>query len=1075
MTDTLAEPESIDALREVERLQAQIAALNELATAVRSGEPLENALSQVAAKAAAMVGGVHALISLINSEGVLQLAIPSEQSTRERVVFPSDSNAYQIVRNALPVIVHDISSIELSEFERTLAKEWDVTGFLAVPLRVFERVVGLLHIIQRIDGLPYDSGDLSRVETFASQAAIAIDNARLYSETRSMASRLRVLVDAATETASSLEIDEILLRVCERARDMCDADTAAISLLDESGTRLLTTTLAGYDPAAEVRARSVGPIPLSRNALAREAFAMGGAVHSRDNINDSRALARGQDDSVTTKSVSAIPLLFRSEHIGILFIGWTQRSHELEARERDLIETLAQQASVAIQNARLFGAITQRTEQFKALVDHSIRAASETDVELVIRATTEAAAKLLAADRASLRLYDERTNLLIPHWKVGYSAEITTENLVRRPGQGTPGRAFAERRPIIENRYSDPEIADGRPEHVGLQSSLSVPLSARGRPLGVLNVGSLHARQFDDEDSELLQLFANQAALAIENARLLQREIDQAGRLEGLYENAHMLTTSLDLSVVLDALIKAAAQMTSATFCACFLVDEDMDDIYYAAGLGKHPELWQGLRLHSGDGLVGIAILEDRPVLVPDLRKDRRSIRSDLDEAEGLGTVIYTPLRARGQVIGALGAGKPDPNGFSDEDFRLLSAFADHAASAIANAHLHDRTEENLRHLTALRSVIESISSELDLNALLDKLVIHAVGLMDASGGTVSLIDPVSGRGRLKAVHGLSRDLIDREIPPGTGMVGSVIQSRQVVVISQYSTLPQPFPDRSLLDLHAGLAVPIWRQDALVGVFSVFTRDPNRRFGPADIETLTTFAKHAAIAIENARLYEQSQQLAVTEERNRLAREIHDTLAQGMTGILLQLELADMLIENQPEARQHVRKAIELARENLEEARRSVLDLRAEALEGQTLSQALEQLLRNMARETGMTVEFTGPPTVERFPARVESGLYRIAQEALTNIRKHAQARTVHVGLVAEDDHLRMTIQDDGMGFAPDERESGSERPDGFGLPGMSERAALLGGSLGIVSYPSEGTRVQVSIPMTGLGLRLRR
>jgi two-component system NarL family sensor kinase len=211
----------------------------------------------------------------------------------------------------------------------------------------------------------------------------------------------------------------------------------------------------------------------------------------------------------------------------------------------------------------------------------------------------------------------------------------------------------------------------------------------------------------------------------------------------------------------------------------------------------------------------------------------------------------------------------------------------------------------------------------------------------------------------------------------------------------------------------------------------------------------------------------------VTEERNRLAREIHDTLAQGLTAIILQLEIADMS-EPSDAARKPIAKALDLARANLLEARRSVLDLRAEALEGRSLPEALDALIASFRRETGTDAEFVGPPTVERYPARVESGLYRIAQEALTNVRKHAAASHVRVELLTHEDHLHLAIVDNGRGFNPKKTRS-AETTDGFGLRGMNERAALLGGTLSMESRRGRGTRLEVQVPMAGLGLRLRR
>jgi signal transduction histidine kinase len=325
----------------------------------------------------------------------------------------------------------------------------------------------------------------------------------------------------------------------------------------------------------------------------------------------------------------------------------------------------------------------------------------------------------------------------------------------------------------------------------------------------------------------------------------------------------------------------------------------------------------------------------------------------------------------------------------------------------------------------------------------------------------------------LKSVYGLSPDLLEFEIPAGTGLVGAVLSRREPVLIDEYGELPQPMPHPSLADLHAGIAIPIWRGEALIGVFVVFSRDPRRRFTRADVDTLATFGKHAAVAIANARLYEQAQTAAASEERNRLAREIHDTLAQGLTGIILQLELAEMAGGDKAQIEKRIAKAIELARENLHEARRTIVDLRSEPLEGVSLAQALEKLAADACRDYGLKAEFRGADTIDRYSARVESTLYRIAQEAIVNVRRHAGATRVWVELSPCDDHLCLSVVDDGHGFDPAAVRSRADGGGGFGLRGMSERASLLGGELVVDSQPGRGTRVQVSVPMTGQVVRL--
>jgi two-component system NarL family sensor kinase len=230
-----------------------------------------------------------------------------------------------------------------------------------------------------------------------------------------------------------------------------------------------------------------------------------------------------------------------------------------------------------------------------------------------------------------------------------------------------------------------------------------------------------------------------------------------------------------------------------------------------------------------------------------------------------------------------------------------------------------------------------------------------------------------------------------------------------------------------------------------------------------ELQLLSTIAYQVGIAIERARLAENATRLARAEERTRLAREIHDTLAQGLTAIALNIESAMHRLDKRPdEARERLERALSMARENLEEARRSVLDLRgASGLEGKPLAEALAGLARSFTSDTGIPVRVSAVQT-ERLPLRVEVELFRIAQEALTNVRKHAHAREVELGLRRRMSILTLTIRDDGRGFV-----SRLRRPDRHGIIGMRERAKLLGGRLMVASQPGQGTRVVATIRLT--------
>ncbi|MFL6010029.1 MAG: GAF domain-containing sensor histidine kinase [Rubrobacteraceae bacterium] len=259
-------------------------------------------------------------------------------------------------------------------------------------------------------------------------------------------------------------------------------------------------------------------------------------------------------------------------------------------------------------------------------------------------------------------------------------------------------------------------------------------------------------------------------------------------------------------------------------------------------------------------------------------------------------------------------------------------------------------------------------------------------------------------------------------------------------------------------------SIPLYAQEKKLGVMNVAS--PGwRSLSPEDLQLLYTIGDLLSIAVERAELFARSTRLGAVEERNRLAREIHDTLAQGLTATTLQLESADALLDAGSEkAHGPLRRALSLTRSNLEEARRSVLDLRASPLEGRPLSEALKALVERWEAETGIAARYGAVNGSRPLPPSVEAALYRICQEALTNVARHAGAERATVRLVATPDRVRLAVEDDGSGF-----DAAGVPEDRHGIVGMRERAEVLGGTLEVRSEPGEGTRIEVTAPLEKL------
>jgi two-component system, NarL family, sensor kinase len=257
-------------------------------------------------------------------------------------------------------------------------------------------------------------------------------------------------------------------------------------------------------------------------------------------------------------------------------------------------------------------------------------------------------------------------------------------------------------------------------------------------------------------------------------------------------------------------------------------------------------------------------------------------------------------------------------------------------------------------------------------------------------------------------------------------------------------------------------SIPLYAGEKRLGVMNVASPEW-RGLSPDDLRLLYTIGDLLSIAIERSRLFDRSARIGALEERNRLAREIHDTLAQGLAATALQLESAEALLESgsAAQARSPLSSALSLTRSSLEEARRSVLDLRAAPLEGRRLSGALEELVERWSAETGIAARYKTVNKGHPLPKGVEALLYRLCQEALNNVAAHAAASRVDVRLVIVPDHVRLSVEDDGRGFDP-----GGVSADRHGIVGMKERAAALGGSLEIRSEPGAGTGVEAAVPL---------
>jgi two-component system NarL family sensor kinase len=378
-----------------------------------------------------------------------------------------------------------------------------------------------------------------------------------------------------------------------------------------------------------------------------------------------------------------------------------------------------------------------------------------------------------------------------------------------------------------------------------------------------------------------------------------------------------------------------------------------------------------------------------------------------------------------------------------------------------------EQLQRRNRELSILKTISEELNRSVELEQTLHTALAQAADLLDLQTGWIWLLHEGTGDPYLAAFQNLPSGLAkDPERMEGTCycldtyQAGDLDGAANVNVIT-CSRLRRLVAGTDGLRYHA--SVPLYVHGKQLGVLNLASTDW-RELTADDLRLLYTLGDMLSIAIERARLFNRSTMLAAIEERNRLAREIHDTLAQSLAGITLQLETADALLESGAESdrvQRAVDEALRMARKGLEDARRSVLDLRAAPLEEQSFEEALRSLAESTAARASLEVDCILAGETRIMPVRLETGLYRIAQEALSNIVQHAAAGHARLTVQYAARTVTLIVEDDGRGFDPE--HISEER---FGLVGMQERAKMLGGRFQISSQPGQGTRLEVTVPL---------
>jgi GAF domain-containing protein/anti-sigma regulatory factor (Ser/Thr protein kinase) len=896
-----------------ESLEQQTATSGILGVIASSPTDIQPVLDTIAASAARICGADDAVIRLVEGN-FLRLRAHHGSIPSFSQVHGGESDSLDRGRDWIPgravldretIHIHDITAVE-SEFPETAgrARRAGVRTALATPLLREGAAIGVI-FIRRTEVNPFTDKQITLLKTFADQAVIAIENVRLFKE---LQERNRDLTEAlAQQTATSeilrvissspTDLKPVFETILANATRLCSTRNAGLFRFDGE----LLHFAAGHNLSPEMVTIQVNnPVAPGKETATRRAALERRTIHVPDVLAsaDFAAYETEQYSRAGRSSTLAVPLLKEDTLLGVIVTSHYDEVKPFTANQIKLVETFADQAVIAIENVRLFKELQERNAELRESLEQQtatseilgVIASSPTDIQPVLETVATTAARLCEASDAQIRLSEGDGTRLVASFGTHPAPEYIANS------QKTPGtQAFVERRPI--HIHDLPAEVDKYPDsrelvnRTGSRTFLSVPMLREGQTIGLINIRRTVVRPFSERQIQLLETFAAQAVIAIENVRLFKELQERNAELHEALE--HQTATSevlgiisrspTDVQPVLDAIVESAARVCGIDDVVLRLNDSGMAVV--RAHFGSVP-VTAGREAISISELHHQWIREHGTLHIPDVHT-QRDVFPTLAASPGARsrTFLIVPLRRQGGVIGTLNARRTEVHPFIPAQIKLLETFADQAVIALENVRLFNDLKESLEQQTATSEILGIIaSSPTDIQPVLDAVAASAARLCDSYDAQIfrlgtHTIDRVASHGPLLPAS--EHTPLNRQSPAARAII-----DRQTLHIDDLAAeIDTEYPEIKAYQQRIGhrttLATPLLREGVPIGAILI-RRLEVRPFSDKQIALLDTFADQAVIAIENVRLFKELQ------ERNTELREAleYQTATAEVLGII---------------------------------------------------------------------------------------------------------------------------------------------------------------------------------------------
>ncbi|MBI3764193.1 MAG: GAF domain-containing protein [Chloroflexi bacterium] len=771
-----------------------------------------------------------------------------------------------MAETAQPIVIPDTETdsrwtkIETAHYARSWA---------GAPI-IVEGQAAAFFSLNKMEAGYYQAEHAERLAAFAGQAALALQNARLFKQTERRAAQLSVLNEIGQTVSALLDIDSMLEVIYQQVQRTLPLDSFHVCLYDEATD--VTSYPLIYDSGLRY---DVPPSPLIKNSHTAHSIRTGKPLIVNRTAEELAAMPAPQSP-VGDASRTSASLLFAPLRLGARVIGTiSAQSYTLNAYDRehlDLLLGVAQQAAIAIQNARLYAAQQRQRKLAETLRDMATALNATLDLNQILNRLLEGLAELIPYDSCSVMLVEGEYLRIVagrgfPQSVADLRFSLTTDALfdeIRR----------TQRPLVLEDAQTDDRF--GRwagTDHV--RGWMGVPLISKGAVIGNLTVDSRTPGIYAERDAEIAFAFASQAAIAIENARLYAEARARADELALLARLGEALNRAQSADETLRLGLVEAVKLVNCERGSIILLEAKSGTLQMFSHIGQPPEEVRdfGARRPTAEtGTFAFSIGRGEMVEVTDSATDPRIAGRRASMSRQFTEV---PLQTGAGVIGVIVVdGLPR----DDRDRRLLRAIADLAAAALEKAGLLEGTRQRALALATLHATALDIGSQTELPGLLQTIVERAAQLLDASGGGLYLCDQARQEVRLVVSHTSPRDYTGVVLRYGEGAAGRVAQTGEPLIIEDY----RAWPGRAAVyeddnPFRAVLCAPMIWKGRVTGVISVLHYAEDRRFTRSDLDLLVLFASQAAVAVENTRLLDETRHRA--EEQRLLYNATRDFTA----------------------------------------------------------------------------------------------------------------------------------------------------------------------------------------------------